>query len=56
MYLVRIVGGVALRNIETPDISHEIFNHQYTLPVKMFGPFWSVWSKTDLAEVGVSLP
>ena len=27
-----------------------------TLPVKMFGPFWSVWSKTALAEVGVSLP
>ena len=27
-----------------------------TLPVKMFGPFWSVWCKTVLAEVGVSLP
>ena len=27
-----------------------------TLPVKMFGPFWSVWYKTALAEVGVSLP
>ena len=28
----------------------------YTLLVKMFGPFWSVWSKTALAEIGVSLP
>ena len=27
-----------------------------TLPVKMFGPFWSVWCKTALEEVGVSLP
>ena len=27
-----------------------------TLPVKMFGPFWSVWCKIALAEVGVSLP
>ena len=27
-----------------------------TLPVKMFGPFWSVWCKMALAEVGVSLP
>ena len=27
-----------------------------TLPVKMFGPFWSVWYKMALAEVGVSLP
>ena len=27
-----------------------------TLPVKMFGTFGSVWSKTALAEVGVSLP
>ena len=27
-----------------------------TLPVKMFGPFWSVWYKIALAEVGVSLP
>ena len=27
-----------------------------TLPVKMFGPFWSVWCKTALAEVGMSLP
>ena len=27
----------------------------YTLPIKMFGPFWSVWSKMALAEVGVSL-
>ena len=26
-----------------------------TLLVKMFGPFWSVWSKTALAEIGVSL-
>ena len=26
-----------------------------TLPVKMFGPFWSVWCKMALAEVGVSL-
>ena len=26
-----------------------------TLPVKMFGPFWSVWSKMALAEVGLSL-
>jgi hypothetical protein len=23
-----------------------------TLPFKMFGPFWSVWCKMDLAEVG----
>ena len=23
-----------------------------TLPVKMFGPFWSVWCKIALAEVG----
>ena len=27
-----------------------------TLPVKMFGPFWSVWCKMALAEVGMSLP
>ena len=27
-----------------------------TLPVKMFGPFWSVWYQMALAEVGVSLP
>ena len=27
-----------------------------TLPVKMFGPFWSVWCKMALAEVGGSLP
>ena len=27
-----------------------------TLPVKMFGPFWSAWCKIALAEVGVSLP
>ena len=27
-----------------------------TLPFKMFGPFGSVWCKTALAEVGVSLP
>ena len=27
-----------------------------TLPFKMFGPFWSVWCKMALAEVGVSLP
>jgi hypothetical protein len=25
-----------------------------TLPVKMFGPFWSVWCKIALAEVGLS--
>ena len=24
-----------------------------TLPVKMFGPFWSLWSKMALAEVDV---
>ena len=28
----------------------------YTLPFKMFGPFGSVWFKTALAEVGLSLP
>ena len=28
----------------------------HTLPFKMFGPFWSVWCKMALAEVGVSLP
>ena len=27
-----------------------------TLPVKMFGPFWSVFCKMALVEVGVSLP
>ena len=27
-----------------------------TLPFKMFGPFWSVWCKMALVEVGVSLP
>ena len=27
-----------------------------TLGCKMFGPFWSVWCKITLAEVGVSLP
>ena len=27
-----------------------------TLPFKMFGPFGSVWCKTALAEVGLSLP
>ena len=27
-----------------------------TLPVKMFGPFWSVWCKMALAEVGGLLP
>ena len=27
-----------------------------TLPIKMFGPFWSVWCKMALAEVGMSLP
>ena len=27
-----------------------------TLGCKMFGSFWSVWSKMALAEVGVSLP
>ena len=32
------------------------FNKVLTLPVKMFGPFWSVWCKTALAEVGLSLP
>ena len=30
--------------------------HSVTLPVKMFGPFWSVWCKMALAEVCVSLP
>ena len=28
----------------------------HTLPVKMFGPFWSVWCKMALVERGVSLP
>ena len=28
----------------------------FTLPFKMFGPFGSVWYKTALAEVGMSLP
>ena len=27
--------------------------HKGTLPVKMFGPFWSVWCKIALAEVGM---
>ena len=27
-----------------------------TLGCIMFGPFWSVWCKIALAEVGVSLP
>ena len=27
----------------------------HTLAVKMFGPFWSVWCKIALAEVGVVL-
>ena len=27
-----------------------------TLPFKMFCPFWSVWCKMALAEVGMSLP
>ena len=27
-----------------------------TLPVKMVGPFWSVWYEIALAEVGMSLP
>ena len=30
--------------------------NQGTLPFKMFGPFWSVWCKMALAEVGMSLP
>ena len=28
----------------------------HTLGCKMFGPFWSVWCKMALAEVGESLP
>ena len=35
---------------------HDLINEMNTLPVKMFGPFWSVWYKIALAEVGVSLP
>ena len=27
-----------------------------TLGCKLFGPFWSVWCKMALAEVGMSLP
>ena len=34
----------------------ENLSHLATLPFKMFGPFWSVWCKMALAEVGVSLP
>ena len=40
-------------------LSNDLYVLNYnlcTLPVKMFGPFWSVWSKTALAEVDVSLP
>ena len=33
-----------------------VLNYVCTLPIKMFGPFWSVWCKMALAEVGVSLP
>ena len=29
---------------------------QSTAPFKMFGPFWSVWCKMALVEVGASLP
>ena len=29
--------------------------HKGTLPVKMFGPFWSVWCKIALAEAVDSL-
>ena len=32
------------------------WNYDITLPVKMFGPFWSVRCKMALAEVGGSLP
>ena len=32
------------------------FDFTTTLPFKMFCPFWSVWCKMALAEVGVSLP
>ena len=37
---------------------HKLIKEEFstTLPVKMFGPFWSVWCKMALAEVGVSLP
>jgi hypothetical protein len=39
--------------------SIESFRNRFylcTLPFKMFWPFWSVWCKMALAEVGVSLP
>ena len=45
-----------LFEVESRSRQKTLYKKVYTLPVKMFGPFWSVWSKTDLAEVGVSLP
>ena len=42
--------------VQEEDIVSPAPNHRDTLPVKMFGTFGSVWSKTALAEVGGSLP
>ena len=40
--------------VETLVLAHS--SKTDTLGCIMFGPFWSVWCKTALAEVGVSLP
>ena len=41
---------------EDDKIKSKQGSKKYTLGCIMFGPFWSVWCKTSLAEVGVSLP
>ena len=50
------------KSLDVPSVAPEYErttvrqNFEHTLPFKMFGPFWSVWCKMALAEVGVSLP
>ena len=46
------------RNLLTPFHTQEqdLRYSDLTHPFKMLGPFWSVWCKMALTEVGVSLP
>ena len=51
------IQGVLITLIGLFGITGNLVNsYVHTLPFKMFGPFGSVWCKTALAEVGLSLP
>ena len=57
-YFLNPMGGESPDDYtnKTNDLSHPVKKVSGTLPVKMFGPFWSVCYKIALAEWGVSLP